>query len=81
MLGSYAALVYAMPVLGGLVADRFIGMRRAVVAGGVLLVMGHLGMAYEGEAAQQTAAGVIQDEQALRFSICHWHSLWSVLDS
>ena len=26
VLGSYASLVYAMPVLGGLIADRFIGM-------------------------------------------------------
>lgn len=65
VLGSYTALVYAMPVIGGLIADRFLGMRRAVVFGGLLLVLGHLGMAYEGEAAQQTAAGVVQDTQAL----------------
>ena len=36
VLGSYASLVYAMPVLGGLIADRFIGARRAVVFGGIL---------------------------------------------
>ena len=30
VLGSYASLVYAMPVLGGLIADRFLGMRKAV---------------------------------------------------
>ncbi|GIS02217.1 MAG: hypothetical protein CM15mP103_07680 [Gammaproteobacteria bacterium] len=40
-----------MPVLGGLIADRFIGMRKAVTFGGLLLVAGHLGMAFEGEAA------------------------------
>ena len=45
VLGSYASLVYAMPVLGGLIADRFIGMRKAVTFGGLLLVAGHLGMA------------------------------------
>ena len=65
VLGSYASLVYAMPVLGGLVADRFIGMRKAVTLGGVLLVAGHLGMAFEGEAARQTADGIVRDETAL----------------
>jgi len=65
VLGSYASLVYAMPVLGGLVADRFIGMRKAVTIGGLLLVAGHLGMAVEGEAARQTAQGIVRDEAAL----------------
>ena len=54
-----------MPVLGGLIADRFIGMRKAVTFGGLLLVAGHLGMAFEGEAARQTAAGIVRDDQAL----------------
>lgn len=65
VLGSYASLVYAMPVLGGLVADRFIGMRKAVTLGGLLLVAGHLGMAFEGEAARQTTEGIVRDEGAL----------------
>ena len=65
VLGSYASLVYAMPVLGGLIADRFIGMRKAVTLGGILLVAGHLGMAFEGEAARETANGIVRDEQAL----------------
>ena len=65
VLGSYASLVYAMPVLGGLVADRFIGMRKAVTFGGALLVLGHLGMAVEGDAARQTADGSVRDDGAL----------------
>jgi len=65
VLGSYASLVYAMPVLGGLIADRFIGMRKAVTLGALLLVAGHLGMAYEGDAARQTAEGIERDQQAL----------------
>ncbi|MDG2461417.1 MAG: peptide MFS transporter [Luminiphilus sp.] len=65
VLGSYASLVYAMPVLGGLIADRFIGMRKAVTFGGLLLVAGHLGMAYEGDAARQTAEGIVRDDAAL----------------
>ena len=66
VLGSYAALVYAMPVLGGLIADRYLGMRRAVIFGGLLLVAGHLGMAFEGEQARETSAGIVRDDGALQ---------------
>jgi proton-dependent oligopeptide transporter, POT family len=52
--GSYGSLVYAMPVLGGLIADRYLGYRKAVAFGAVLLVCGHFGMAFEGQAAVQT---------------------------
>jgi POT family proton-dependent oligopeptide transporter len=66
VLGSYAALVYAMPVIGGLLADRYLGMRKAVVFGGCLLVLGHLGMAVEGEAARAVDGEVLRDEGALQ---------------
>jgi proton-dependent oligopeptide transporter, POT family len=45
--GSYAALVYISPVLGGLLADRYLGFSRAVVFGGLLMVCGHFGLAAE----------------------------------
>ncbi len=41
ILGSYAALVYTMPMFGGFMADRFIGYQRAVMFGGILMTMGH----------------------------------------
>ncbi len=66
VLGSYAALVYAMPVIGGLLADRYLGMRKAVVFGGILLVLGHLGMAIEGEQARSEGGQVLRDEGALQ---------------
>ncbi|MFK8046893.1 MAG: peptide MFS transporter [Halioglobus sp.] len=66
VLGGYAALVYAMPVIGGLLADRYLGMRKAVVFGGLLLVMGHLGMAVEGQQAKLTDNGIVRDESALQ---------------
>ena len=66
VLGGYAALVYAMPVIGGLLADRYLGMRKAVIFGGILLVLGHLGMAFEGEQARLVAGQVVQDTQALQ---------------
>ncbi|MCB2050949.1 MAG: peptide MFS transporter [Novosphingobium sp.] len=46
--GAYGSLVYITPVLGGYVADRWLGQRKAVLFGGVLLAMGHLFMAVEG---------------------------------
>lgn len=67
LIGSYAALVYAVPVIGGFVADRYLGFRKAIVFGGIMLVLGHLGMAYEGNAATQSVTGEItRDETALQ---------------
>jgi POT family proton-dependent oligopeptide transporter len=66
LLGAYGGLVYAMPVIGGLLADRYLGMRKAVVLGGVLLVLGHLGMAFEGEQARLVGGAVQRDEGALQ---------------
>ena len=54
LLGTYAGLAYALPLLGGLLADRYLGMRKAVIFGGSLLVLGQLGMAWTGHAATET---------------------------
>ncbi|MFB9864583.1 peptide MFS transporter [Rufibacter immobilis] len=45
ILGSYAALVYTMPMFGGMMSDRFLGARKAVLFGGVLMTIGHLVLA------------------------------------
>ena len=66
VLGSYAALVYATPVIGGLLADRYLGMRKAVVFGGCLLVAGHLGMAVEGVQAHRYNNIIMRDTGALQ---------------
>ena len=52
--GSYTSLVYLLPLIGGVLADRFIGTRKAVAFGAILLVLGHGLMAYEGRDATQT---------------------------
>ena len=65
IIGAYGGLVYAVPVIGGLLADRWLGMRKAVIFGGVLLVLGHAGMAFEGAAAVTRAGVVVRDEAAL----------------
>ena len=50
--GSYLSLVYITPVLGGYLADRYLGQRRAVLFGAVLLTCGHFLMAFEGGGGQ-----------------------------
>ena len=66
LIGAYGGLVYAVPVIGGLLADRWLGMRKAVVLGGVLLCLGHLGMAVEGADARVVNGVVVRDEGALQ---------------
>ena len=67
ILGAYGGLVYCIPVIGGVLADRYLGMRKAVIFGGLLLVAGHAGMAIEGLPATVTDGVVVRDEGALRF--------------
>jgi POT family proton-dependent oligopeptide transporter len=45
ILGCYTASVYLMSVPGGWIADRFLGLRRAVLIGGILIMSGHLVLA------------------------------------
>ena len=59
VLGSYAGLVYALPLIGGMIADRFLGMRKSVLFGGILLSLGHILMAVEGFQAINYAAGTV----------------------
>jgi len=54
--GAYTALVYITPVLGGYLADRYLGQRKAVLYGAVLLTFGHLLMGFEGDGGQDPAA-------------------------
>jgi len=62
VLGAYAGLVYALPVIGGVLADRYLGFRKAVVFGGLLLSLGHILMAVEGHQAISYAAGSVLDQ-------------------
>ncbi|MBU2136862.1 MAG: oligopeptide:H+ symporter, partial [Alphaproteobacteria bacterium] len=52
--GSYTSLVYLLPLIGGILADRYLGTRKAVAFGALLLVAGHLAMAVEGEPTRET---------------------------
>lgn len=54
--GAYTSLVYITPVLGGYLADRYLGQRKAVLFGAVLLTLGHVLMAVEGGGGQSDPA-------------------------
>jgi POT family proton-dependent oligopeptide transporter len=51
--GAYTALVYVMTIIGGTLADRYLGQRKAVTFGAILLVFGHGMMAFEGEGSKE----------------------------
>lgn len=52
--GSYTSLVYLLPLIGGVLADRYLGTRKAIAYGALLLVAGHLLMGVEGAPARET---------------------------
>ena len=66
LLGTYAGLAYALPLIGGMLADRWLGMRKAVVFGGLLLVLGQLGMAYTGAPAEGVQGNATPDAFAIQ---------------
>jgi len=54
--GAYTALVYITPVLGGYLADKYLGQRKAVLFGAILLTFGHFLMGFEGNGGQDAAS-------------------------
>ena len=44
--GAYGAMVYATPLLGGLIAEKFFGYRNSILWGGILMALGHFTMAF-----------------------------------
>jgi POT family proton-dependent oligopeptide transporter len=56
---SYVALVYATPVLGGFLAERFLGARISIMLGATLMAIGHLLMAVQHDFIFITALGFL----------------------
>ena len=48
---AYTGLVYVLPVVGGWFADNYLGSRKSVTYGAILLVLGHFSLAFEGPQA------------------------------
>lgn len=47
LYGTYAMLLYITPIFGGIIADKYIGYRWAVVIGSIIMTLGHLFMAFD----------------------------------
>jgi POT family proton-dependent oligopeptide transporter len=43
----YTGLVYLTPLLGGFLADKLLGQRKAILVGGIVMALGHFAMAFE----------------------------------
>src|SRR6476469_3321039 len=48
IVGTYVALVYLTPFIGGLIADRFLGYRKSIFLGGALMALGYFLLAIPG---------------------------------
>lgn len=49
LYSTYAMLLYITPIFGGIIADRFIGYRWAVIIGSIIMTMGHVIMFFNSE--------------------------------
>lgn len=47
LYGTYTMLVYFSPIIGGFLADRFLGYRKAVAIGALIMTLGHAAMAFD----------------------------------
>ncbi|MGB1308896.1 MAG: peptide MFS transporter [Oceanihabitans sp.] len=58
LYGWYTGLVYLTPIIGGFIADKFMGYRKAVVLGAFIMTLGHASMALEGMTSMFFYAGL-----------------------
>jgi POT family proton-dependent oligopeptide transporter len=47
IFGTYTSLVYATPIIGGIIADKWLGRDKTLIIGGILMAIGHFLMAIE----------------------------------
>ena len=59
LYGTYAMLLYITPIFGGIIADRFIGYRWAVVIGSIIMTLGHAAMAFESQLMLYIGLGLL----------------------
>ncbi len=59
IVGSFIALVYLTPFIGGLVADRYLGYLKSIFLGGSMMAAGYIGLALPGNTAMFISLGLI----------------------
>jgi len=69
MYGAYTALVYLTPLIGGLLADQYLGSKRAVKFGAIIMALGYFSLAFGGPAAKPYA---IVDGQRYEVQVDHF---------
>lgn len=47
LYGTYAMMLYLTPIMGGIIADKYIGSRMAVIIGAIIMTIGHAAMAFD----------------------------------
>lgn len=69
IFGTYTSLVYLTPLLGGFIADRYWGNRRAILVGGILMAIAQFLMFFSASSYDQTASAIPLMYVALGFLI------------
>ncbi|HRO69523.1 MAG TPA: peptide MFS transporter [Chitinophagaceae bacterium] len=59
VVGTFIALVYLTPFIGGLIADRYLGYLKSIFIGGSLMAAGYLGLALPGDTTMYISLGLI----------------------
>src|SRR6476660_1515612 len=59
VVGSFIALVYLTPFIGGLIADRYLGYIKSIFIGGILMSAGYFCLSIPGNTAMFIALGLI----------------------
>ncbi len=59
LYGTYTMLVFLTPLVGGYIADRFIGTHKALVLGGIIIASGHFVLAFSGMTAFYIGLGLV----------------------
>ncbi|RYD99343.1 MAG: MFS transporter [Sphingobacteriales bacterium] len=59
LMGTYASMLYLTPIIGGVIADRYLGYTRAVIIGCILMTLGHACMAVETKTGMYGGLGLL----------------------
>jgi POT family proton-dependent oligopeptide transporter len=59
VVGTFIALVYLTPFIGGLIADRYLGYIKSIFLGGTLMAAGYLGMTLPGTTTMYASLGLV----------------------